>query len=86
VLGAVLADARAANVPNDVIKRNMDKAASADAADFKESIFEFYGPGGCGMIVNILSDNGNRAANDINLSKFHSSFLFISFIFLQNSQ
>ena len=66
-LGTVLADARSANVPNDVIKRNLDKGSSADAADFKESTFEFYGHGGIGMIVNILTDNSNRATNDVNL-------------------
>lgn len=44
-LAVVLAQAKANDVPNDVIKRNIEKAASATTADFKESLFEFIGPG-----------------------------------------
>jgi len=66
-LVSVIAEAKAANVPNDVINRNIDKAASADTADFKESTFEYYGHGGVGLIVNVVTDNGNRATNDVHL-------------------
>lgn len=66
-LVSVISEAKAANVPNDVINRNVDKAASADTADFKESTFEYYGHGGVGLIVNAVTDNGNRAANDVHL-------------------
>lgn len=67
VLASTIAEAKAANVPNDVIKRNIDKAVKADTADFKEAMFEFYGHGGVGLIVNVVTDNGNRATNDVNL-------------------
>ena len=66
-LANVIAEAKAANVPNDVIKRNIDKAAGADQADFKESLFEFYGHGGVGILVNVLTDNDNRAASEVAL-------------------
>lgn len=66
-LGAVIADAKAANVPNDVIKRNIDKASSSQTAAFKESLFEFIGPGGSYFLVNVQTDNDNRAASDVNL-------------------
>ena len=66
-LASTIAEAKAANVPNDVIKRNIDKAAAADTADFKESIYEFYGHGGVGLVVNVVTDNTNRATNDVNL-------------------
>ena len=66
-LASTIAEAKAANVPNDVIKRNIDKATKADTADFKEATFEFYGHGGVGLIVNVVTDNGNRATNDVNL-------------------
>jgi len=63
----VIADAKAANVPNDVIKRNIEKAGSAATAAFKESLFEFIGPGGSYILVNVLTDNDNRASSEVNL-------------------
>jgi len=66
-LAKVVADAKVNNVPMDVIKRNIAKASEANTADFKESLFEFVGPGGAGLLVNVLTDNDNRAANDVNL-------------------
>ena len=66
-LGQVIADAKVANVPKDVVTRNIEKASAAATADFKSSVFEFYGHGGCGLIVNVLTDNDNRAAADVNL-------------------
>ena len=66
-LAKVVADAKAANVPMDVIKRNIAKAIDTNTADYKESLFEFVGPGGVGLLVNVLTDNDNRAANDVNL-------------------
>lgn len=72
-LAKVVADAKVNNVPMDVIKRNIEKASQANTADFKESLFEFVGPGGAGLLVNVLTDNDNRAANDVNLvGKKHS--------------
>jgi transcriptional/translational regulatory protein YebC/TACO1 len=56
-----------ANVPKDVVTRNIEKASAAATADFKSSVFEFYGHGGCGLIVNVLTDNDNRAAAEVNL-------------------
>eukprot|EP00600_Ochromonadales_sp_CCMP1393_P006172 CAMPEP_0174957496 /NCGR_PEP_ID=MMETSP0004_2-20121128/2104_1 /TAXON_ID=420556 /ORGANISM="Ochromonas sp., Strain CCMP1393" /LENGTH=222 /DNA_ID=CAMNT_0016205611 /DNA_START=283 /DNA_END=951 /DNA_ORIENTATION=- len=66
-LSQVIAEAKAANVPKDIIQRNIDKATAADTADFKESLFEFYGHGGVGMLVWVLTDNNNRAVADVNL-------------------
>lgn len=63
----MIADAKAANVPMDVIKRNIEKAGSASTAAFKESLFEFIGPGGSYMLINVLTDNDNRASSDVNL-------------------
>ena len=63
----VIKEAKANNVSMDVINRNIDKASKTDQADYKESLFEFVGAGGIGFLVNVLTDNDNRAANDINL-------------------
>lgn len=66
-LGAVLADAKAANVPSDVIKRNIEKASSTSTADYKSFVFEYIGPGGTYIIVNVATDNNNRASQDVAL-------------------
>ena len=66
LLAQVIAEAVRKNVPKDIIKRNIDKA-SEQKVDYKESIFEFYGFGGVSLLVNVLTDNDNRAAADVNL-------------------
>jgi YebC/PmpR family DNA-binding regulatory protein len=66
-LAQVMADAKAANVPKDVVVRNIEKANAAASADYKSSVFEFYGHGGSCLIVNVLTDNDNRASADVNL-------------------
>lgn len=66
MLAQVIAEAVRKNVPKDIIKRNIDKA-SEQKVDYKESIFEFYGFGGVSLLVNVLTDNDNRAAADVNL-------------------
>ena len=55
------------DVPNDVIERNIKKAGEVNQADFSESVFEYYGHGGVGMIINVLTDKATRAASDIQL-------------------
>src|SRR5205807_1903318 len=60
--------ARAANLPNDNIERNIKKASSADQADFSEVVYELYGYGGVGIIALILTDNKNRAASDMRIA------------------
>eukprot|EP00601_Ochromonadales_sp_CCMP2298_P000029 CAMPEP_0173179304 /NCGR_PEP_ID=MMETSP1141-20130122/6035_1 /TAXON_ID=483371 /ORGANISM="non described non described, Strain CCMP2298" /LENGTH=269 /DNA_ID=CAMNT_0014101927 /DNA_START=648 /DNA_END=1453 /DNA_ORIENTATION=+ len=66
-LANVIAEAKIANVPKDIITRNIDKAKNADTADFKESLFEFYGHGGVGLLVQVLTDNPNRASAEVAL-------------------
>ncbi|HEY2811621.1 MAG TPA: YebC/PmpR family DNA-binding transcriptional regulator [Rhabdochlamydiaceae bacterium] len=60
--------ARAANLPNDNIERNIKKACSADQADFSEILYELYGYGGVGIIAEILTDNKNRASSDMRIA------------------
>lgn len=65
-LATVITKAKAANMPNDNIKRVLEKAASAGAGDAYESItYEGYGPGGVAMIVETMTDNRNRTAGSI---------------------
>ena len=67
-LRLVLQKARAANMPNDNIERNIKKASSADQADYSEVTYELYGYGGVGIFVEIMTDNKNRAASDIRIA------------------
>lgn len=60
--------AKAANVPNDIIERNIKKAGSTDQSDFFEITYELYGHGGVGIIVDIMSDNKNRTSADMRIA------------------
>ena len=65
-LQAVIAKAKAANMPNDNIKRTIDKALGAGNTDDYESItYEGYGPCGVAIIVETMTDNRNRTAGDV---------------------
>ncbi len=61
----LIAKAKSLNVPNDNIKRVIDKATSADAANYEEIVYEGYGPSGIAVIVTTATDNRNRTAGDI---------------------
>ncbi len=67
-LRLALQKAKGANVPSDVIDRNIKKAASADQADFTELTYELYGHGGVGIIVDAMTDNKNRTASDMRIA------------------
>jgi hypothetical protein len=49
----VLAQAKLAQLPADIIDRNLKKAADKNAADFSEMLYEAYGPGGTGFIIEV---------------------------------
>lgn len=59
--------ARAANMPKDVIQRNIDKGSgvAADGVVFEELVYEGYGPGGVAVMVEILTDNRKRTAPEM---------------------
>ena len=62
----VVAKAKAANMPNDNIKRTIDKALGAGNTDNYESVtYEGYGPCGVAVIVEALTDNRQRTAPEI---------------------
>ena len=65
-LATVIAKAKAANMPNDNIKRTIDKALGAGNTDNYESVtYEGYGPCGVAVIVEALTDNRQRTAPEI---------------------
>ncbi len=72
-LATVVAKAKAANMPNDNIKRTIDKALGSGNTDNYESVtYEGYGPCGVAVIVEALTDNRQRTAPEIatTLTKF----------------
>jgi len=64
-LAEVIKQAKSNNVPVDNINRAIKKASEANTGDFAESTFEAYGMGGASMVINVLSDNPNRASADV---------------------
>lgn len=67
-LRTVMLKARDANLPNEIIERNIKKACHADQADYDELTYELYGHGGVGIIVDIMTDNKHRVASEIRIA------------------
>ena len=65
-LATVIAKAKAANMPNDNIKRTIDKAMGAGSTENFEAVtYEGYGPAGVAVIVEALTDNRQRTAPEV---------------------
>lgn len=65
-LKTAIEKAKAANMPNDNIKRAIQKGAGgADGVNYEEIRYEGYGPNGVAVIVECLTDNKNRTVADI---------------------
>lgn len=52
-------------VPSHVIERAIEKAKGGGGEDFAPARYEGYGPGGCMVIVECLTDNPTRTYNDV---------------------
>ncbi len=63
-LKAIIERAKAANVPADNIERAVKKFADG-GAEMESIVYEAYGPGGCAMVIETLTDNRNRISNEI---------------------
>ena len=58
--------ARAASMPNDNIKRAIEKGAGGTGQDALEEVtYEVYGPGGVALMVQCVTDNRNRTVAEI---------------------
>ncbi|NWG45835.1 MAG: YebC/PmpR family DNA-binding transcriptional regulator [Alphaproteobacteria bacterium] len=64
-LRLAIQDARAENMPKDVIERAIRKALGGDAENYEAIRYEGFGPAGVGIIVEALTDNRNRTASDV---------------------
>lgn len=64
-LRAVIQNARAANMPKENVERAIKKASSKDQSDFKEALFEGYGPHGIAVLIETATDNNKRTVANI---------------------
>ncbi len=65
-LRTAILKARAANMPKDNIERAIKKGTGElGATTFEEMLYEGYGPGGVAILVEVLTDNKNRAAANV---------------------
>lgn len=60
-----IAKAKANNVPNDNIKRMLEKYTGAGDVNFEKITYEGYGPSGVAVIVETTTDNRNRTAAEM---------------------
>jgi len=64
-LKAAIENAKSFNMPNENIDRAVKKATEAGGAAMESIIYEAYGPGGCALIIEALTDNRNKAAQEV---------------------
>ncbi|MBR3236755.1 YebC/PmpR family DNA-binding transcriptional regulator [Candidatus Saccharibacteria bacterium] len=64
-LAMVLEKARHANMPKANIERAIQRAADKSAAAMIEEVYEAYGPGGVGIIIEVATDNKNRTLPEV---------------------
>jgi YebC/PmpR family DNA-binding regulatory protein len=65
-LRTVVADAKAANMPADNIKRAIRRGTGEEpGVSYEEITYEGYGPGGAALLIEVLTDNTNRAVGEI---------------------
>jgi YebC/PmpR family DNA-binding regulatory protein len=72
-LRAMIEKARAENMPNENIDRAIKKATDSSAV-MEGITYEAYGPGGSAMIIEALTDNRNKAAQEIKFILAKHSF------------
>ncbi|MBR5436908.1 MAG: YebC/PmpR family DNA-binding transcriptional regulator [Muribaculaceae bacterium] len=64
-LRALMQNAKAANMPKDNVERAIKKATDKDAGDYKEIVYEGYGPYGIAIVVETATDNNTRTVANV---------------------
>ena len=65
-LRTVIADAKAGNMPADNIKRAIRRGTGEEpGVSYDEITYEGYGPGGVALLLEVLTDNKNRAVGEV---------------------
>ena len=65
ILKAAIEKAKKGNVPKENIVKAVKKGASGEAANLENALYEAYGPGGVGIMIETLTDNKNRTGAEI---------------------
>jgi len=65
VLRAAIEKARSYNMPASNIERAVKKGVSKDAERLESITYEAYGPSGSALVIEVLTDNRNRAAQEV---------------------
>ncbi len=61
----LITKAKKDQVPSHVIEKAIDKANGGGGEDYQPARYEGFGPGGISVIVDCLTDNGNRTFQDV---------------------
>mgnify|MGYP004544928005 FL=1 len=64
-LRALLAEARSENMPKDNVEKAIKRALEKNQGDFKEVVFEGYGPHGIAYLVETATDNNTRTVANV---------------------
>ncbi len=65
-LRTIIADAKAANMPAENIKRAIRRGTGEEpGVSYEEAQYEAYGPGGAAVIIEVLTDNKNRTVGEL---------------------
>ena len=64
-LRAVIQNAKSVNMPKDNIERAIKRACDKNQGDYKEVLFEGYGPHGIAILVETATDNNTRTVANI---------------------
>lgn len=64
-LRVLMQNAKAANMPKDNVERAIKKAMSKDHGDYKEIVYEGYGPHGIAILVEAATDNNTRTVANV---------------------
>jgi len=65
ILRAAIDKAREYNMPADNIDRAVKKGVGADAEAMEAITYEAYGPGGVAIVIEVLTSNRNRVAQEV---------------------
>lgn len=64
-LRVLIQNARAANMPKDTVDRAIKRASERDQADYKEMVYEGYGPHGVAVLIESTTDNPTRTVANV---------------------
>lgn len=64
-LRSLIEKAKRDQVPSHVIDKAIEKASGVGGEDYAAARYEGFGPGGCSIIVDCLTDNNNRTITDV---------------------